>query len=443
MHPHDQRPRQTYVNGQPYLPATGRHAPRSAVIDALDATHAVVDLPREQPTAERFIDAIDRELKIRFYQPRTREAYRHILASILRWRGARPHELTRECVREWLSLLVDGGAHSSTVSVHLSALRTCFDKLCGARVTLGLMTPRRSSQLPVVLSQDEIARLLQCAPSMRDKLLLGLMYASGMRVGEVVRLRCQDIDVPRSSIRVTQAKGRKDRDVMLPKSFAPLLAAHQRAARPCDFLFSKTSSPEEHIVVRTAQRAMGRALALAGIGKRATCHSLRHAFATHLLEAGTDVRFIQKLLGHLHLETTTLYTRLAVLRPSSARSPLDALPEVPKGLPAPAPAHVGRFALRLRIEIDDGRAVGIAAITIRGEPDVTLDGIRVTEQRAGFIGIELPPLEAWDDALRWIEPAARSRLEDAAFYERLRDAIATRWAHVREPPDAGAHETDA
>jgi len=112
---------------------------------------------------------------------------------------------------------VDGGASSSWVSIHLSALRTVFDKMCGLNCTLGLMTPRRPKRLPVVLSTDEVSRLLQAAPSLRDKLLLGLMYATGLRVSEVVRLRWHDIDFDRRAIRVWQGKGRKDRDVMLPR----------------------------------------------------------------------------------------------------------------------------------------------------------------------------------------------------------------------------------
>jgi hypothetical protein len=299
------------------------------------------------------------------------------------------------------------------------------------------VTPRRASRLPVVLARDEVARLLQAAPSLRDKLLLGLLYATGMRVGEVVRLRARDLDPARGFIRVVDGKGRKDRDVMLPASFGPLLLRFQAQAAPEAFLFSATAAPDAHMVVRSAQRAMARALALAGITKNATCHSLRHAFATHLLEAGTDIRFIQKLLGHLQLETTTLYTRLAVLRPQSARSPLDTLVNTPAGprelsVAATPPPPVGRFSLKLDVVTEStGRPSGLATLVLRGPPDVALGGIRVVEQRPGFVSIELPTLETWDAALARVPADVRARLEEPAFYARLQGALSERWMRAR------------
>jgi hypothetical protein len=217
-------------------------------------------------------------------------------------------------------------------------LRTAFDKMCLRSITLGLCTPRRASTLPVVLSVDEVARLLCAAPSVRDKLLLGLMYATGMRVSEVVRVRIRDLDFDRRTIRVEQGKGRKDRLVMLPQSFAPLLERLRFLQRPTDFLFPALEDNGRHLCPRTAQRAMQRAVRLADIAKPATCHSLRHSFATHLLENGTDIRFIQNLLGHLRLETTTLYTKLAVLRGARATSPLDVLTQRASPSPSASPS---------------------------------------------------------------------------------------------------------
>ena len=187
----------TYNNGQPYTPARGRYAPRERVGDRLAATHAVVDLSRQRPSATDFLRAIVRELRIRFYQPKTVKAYRNALAALLRWFGGPPHGISRESVREYLETLVDGGGSSSWVGINLSAIRTAFDKMCGREVTLGLETPRRPKRLPVVLSPQEIQRLLQAAPSLRDKLLLGLMYATGVRVSEVCRLRWRDFDFDR------------------------------------------------------------------------------------------------------------------------------------------------------------------------------------------------------------------------------------------------------
>ena len=313
----------TYVDGGPFRPARGRYAPRPAIIDVTAAHHAVVDLEREPIDAAAFAQRIDRELKIRFYQPKSRRSYLQVLTAYLRWLGQAPVHATRDSIRDWLELLVDGGASSSTVSVHLSCLRTMFDKMCFRAITLGLVTPRRTHKLPVVLSVDEIRRLLTAAPSLRDKLLLGMMYATGMRVSEAVRLRVRDFDFNRRSIRVEQGKGRKDRLVMLPTSFAPVLERFARVSTPESWLFPAWGDQGRHLSPRTAARVMERARTLALIAKVATCHTLRHSFATHLLEAGTDVRFIQRLLGHLQLQTTTIYTKLAVLKGERATSPLD------------------------------------------------------------------------------------------------------------------------
>jgi site-specific recombinase XerD len=187
----------TYNNGQPYRPARGRFAPREPVEDQLPASHAVIDLSREEPSAMRFLQVTVRELKIRCYQPKTIKAYRNRIRNLLRWFGGPPHLITREDVRCYLEVLVDGGAGSSWLSTTLSAIRTLFDKFCGQSITLGLVTPRRGKKLPVVLSRQEVIRLLEAAVSLRDKLLLGLMYATGVRVSEVVRLRWRDFDFDR------------------------------------------------------------------------------------------------------------------------------------------------------------------------------------------------------------------------------------------------------
>jgi site-specific recombinase XerD len=420
-----------HPGGRPYRRAVGRYAPYARVVDLASPSHAVVDLDREDVDAAAFIARIDRELKIRFYQPKTRKSYRVVLGGFLRWLGLPPAEATREDVREWLELLVDGGAESSWVSVHLSALRTMFDKMCGRDVTLGLMTPRRPLKLPIVLSADEVKRLLLAAPTLRDKLLLGLMYATGMRVSEVSRLRLRDIDFDRGGMTVRQGKGRKDRIVMLPQSFRGLLERLRTIHRPEDFLFPSSMGPGRHLSPRTVQRAMQRACRLAGIERPATCHSLRHSFATHLLESGTDIRFIQQLLGHLRLETTTLYTKLAVLRGDRAVSPLDLLsgpPASPRPLMvAPSPTPVGALGIRMVRGHDARGRLAQVSLVVRGEPEVRLEGIVVREPRPGFLALELPPLEDWQPALSFCDDEIRARFEDAAFYERLRDELARRW----------------
>ena len=423
----------TYVSGRPYRAPIGRYAPHVPVVDLLERSHAVVDLKATDVGVAEFCARIERELKIRFYQPRSRKSYGVVLGGFLRWFEGTPAQVTRDDVRDWLELLIDGGATSSWVSVHLSALRTIFDKMCGRDVTFGLVTPRRSSQLPCVLSANEVRRLLLAAPSWRDKLLLGLMYATGMRVSEVVQLRFVDVDFDRSCIRVVQGKGRRDREVMLPQSFTPLLRGLRVMNQAEDFLFPSREVGSRHLSARTAQRIMKRAVDLAEIGKPATCHALRHSFATHLLESGTDIRFIQKLLGHLRLETTTLYTRLAQMRPEHATSPMDLLSMAPTPAPA-APAlatakqtSVGRMKIELRFAHDAQGLRGDVVIAVHGDPVVVLAGIVCREPRPGFLSIELPSLESWATRLSFCDHEVRERLVNGRFYEELRTYLATRW----------------
>lgn len=431
----------TYVSGKPYKRPVGRYAPHVPIVDHTAATHVVIDLDHEQPDAATFQRRLDRELKIRFYQPPTRKSYRSVCATFLRWLGLPPHLATREHVREWLELLVDGGASSSWVSVHLSALRTLFDKFCGRTITLGLVTPRKGLRLPTVLSAESVQRLIVAAPSLKEKLFLSLLYATGVRVSEGVSVRFADVDVDRRQLKVVQGKGRHDRLVTLPESLAPVLERLARTSRPQDFLFASPENPARHICPRTAQRWVQRAARLADLPSTTTCHSLRHSFATHLLEHGVDIRFIQKLLGHLRLETTTIYTRLARPGGNGIQSPLDLLHKTRDattlGLTARATvttspeAPVGR--MRIALTLRDDR-VGEAVVELHGKgdaPAIKLGGIEVEEARAGFFTLRLPPAEDWAPALSFLDDDARARVDDVSFYERLRDAVVARFVVVK------------
>ncbi len=416
--------------------ARGRYAPRDAIVDHL-AEVAVIALPRERPCAEEFLRRIGRELKIRFYQASTQRNYRRVLEVFLRWLARPPHAATPEDVREFLELLVDGGASSSWVAVHLSALRTAFDKMCGQALTLGLEIPRRRKRLPVVLSGAEVVRVLEAAPSLRDKLMLGLMYAGGLRVSEVVRLRWRDVDFDRKQLRIRLGKGRKDRMATLPHCLEATLGSLKRLAGAEDFLFAGARTGR-YVSKRTVQRAMARAVAIAGIEKRATPHTLRHSFATHLLENGTDIRFIQALLGHARLETTVIYTKVARTVARTVQSPLDALmgagdaPKVAREAVAPAGKSVGTMRVFLERTSGSGADAGCAArVVIQSERGpLELGGIVVREARKGWVGMQLPPLEAWESTLVWLEPEQRERIESPEFYRLLQSVLTKRYLAV-------------
>jgi hypothetical protein len=203
--------------------------------------------------------------------------------------------------------------------------------------------------------------------------------------------------------------------------------------RPESYVFPSEEDPSRHLSPRTTARAMARAVRLAQLDQLATCHTLRHSFATHLLEAGTDVRFIQRLLGHLHLQTTTLYTKLAVLKGERATSPLDLLehpaPDIPRFVSTqPTPALVSSPVGRMHVQVQRTDPVHADVIvTLRGDPDITLNGITATEQRPGFLSLSVPPIEHWESQLSWLPREVRLRIDDAAFYEALTEAVRRRW----------------
>jgi len=419
----------TYNSGQPYAPARGRYAPRLQLENRLAPCHAVIDLPSEQPEAARFIDAIKREMKIRCYQRKTIKTYKNALRLLLGWFGGRPHQITREDVRVYLETLVDGGASSSWIGINLSAIRTGFDKMCGQGITLGLESPRRPKRLPVVLSGREIIRLLQAAPSLRDKLLLGIMYATAMRVSEVCKLRNRDIDFDRRRIRVWQGKGRTDRQVLLPESLEGILRELCGRGSGDDFIFPGDRSGR-YLSPRTARRAMQRALKMAGIRKRASCHSLRHSSATHMVENGTNIRCIQTLLGHVRLETTRLYTHVAGLSERQVRSPLDVL--TANGEQRSLVQPVGRMRLQLS-KTADPRSAAVELTILTDTRHVTLGGITVREARPGWVTLELPPSERWEEPLRWLTRQEHDRLESPEFYALLQRHATSRYLAWRDP----------
>jgi site-specific recombinase XerD len=202
-----------------------------------------------------------------------------------------------------------------------------------------LPMPKKPEKLPIILSPEEVRQFLSCVPRRKARTILTVSYAAGLRVSEAIALRPIDIDSQRMVIRVTQGKGAKDRDVMLSEQLLKILRDWYRVARPTEWMFPGVI-PGSHITSAGVRDACELGLQRSGLSKPVTPHSMRHAFATHLLEYGTDLRTIQLLLGHRSLSTTARYLRLAVSKVCATRSPLDLLPRpLPPPEPAKAPAH--------------------------------------------------------------------------------------------------------
>jgi site-specific recombinase XerD len=187
-----------------------------------------------------------------------------------------------------------------------------------------IVAAREPQKLPVVLSGDEIVQFLEAVPGLRNRAALTVAYGAGLRVGEVARLETTAIDSRRMLIRVEQGKGGKDRYVMLSPQLLSILRAYWRLARPGRWLFPGRDAGQS-VSVGTLQEACRVAAQRAALSKPVTVHTLRHSFATHLLEAGTDIRIIQVLLGHARLSTTARYTQVATTLIASTASPLDRL----------------------------------------------------------------------------------------------------------------------
>lgn len=272
-------------------------------------------------------DAMDQAMVLKGLSPRTREAYLSWVNRLVQFARVTADQLTPEHVRAFLLDLTQARHVAfSTFNQAAWAIRLFFREVLKREPELGEAHyyQRPQHTLPQVLSGEEVLRILEATTSLRERALFETAYSAGLRLGEVMQLKVSDIDSQRMTIRVEQGKGRKDRYVMLSQTLLETLRAYWREARPRVFLFPghRGKRPLHECV---AQRAFKEAREKAGIRKRVSFHSLRHAFATHLLESGTNVRTIQALLGHRSLGTTQRYTHLAQNYLHEARSPLDRL----------------------------------------------------------------------------------------------------------------------
>jgi integrase/recombinase XerD len=273
------------------------------------------------PLRRRMIE----DMTLRKLAARTQEGYIRAVKDFSAFLGASPDTASAEDVRRYRLHLVASGAGVPTINHSLTALRFLYlVTLRKPAIVLDMPFVREPRRLPVVLSPDEVARLLDAAPGLKYKAALSVAYGAGLRASEVISLKVSDIDSARMVIRVEQGKGRKDRYVMLSEHLLHLLRAWWKAARPQGWLFPGQNRVNP-LTTRQLKRACHAAAIAAEIDKQVSLHALRHSFATHLLEQKTDIRVIQVLLGHKKLDTTALYTRVALKALGDVTSPLEHL----------------------------------------------------------------------------------------------------------------------
>ncbi|NEJ03089.1 tyrosine-type recombinase/integrase [Rhizobium ruizarguesonis] len=274
------------------------------------------------PLRRRMID----DMTIRNLSPATQRSYLHAMTKFSRYFGRSPDRLGLEDVRALQVHLVSSGLSWPALNQTVCALRFYFGVTLGhGEIPERIAYARTPAKLPTILNGDEIVRFLDAVPSLRTRTALTTAYAAGLRASEAVHLKVRDVDGERGIIRVEHGKGGKDRNVMLSGQLLAILRVYWRLARPEVWLFPGRDEikPIDVQVLYSAYRSA--CAAAAGIDKRVTVHTLRHSFATHLLESGTDIRIIQVLLGHNNLSTTARYTKVSNTLIRSTTSPLERL----------------------------------------------------------------------------------------------------------------------
>lgn len=294
-------------------------APQVKVDDSLETIKVLF---RRNGALERFA----RELQLRRYSPRTAKAYQ---GAVRRFLAASKKDYTRlesEEVRAYVLALIEREEVSASFQNQtISAIKLFFEWVVKKPQLLDdLPRPRRGRRLPAVMSRATTERILNAAGNLKHQALLVLMYSAGLRVGEVVRLQVEDLDEGRGLIRVRAGKGNKDRYTLYSGLARQLLQAYRQEYQPQKWLFPGTL-PGRHLTERSVQQFVAQLRHKAGLGPQVTSHTLRHSFATHLLESGTDLRYIQELLGHSSPKTTQIYTHVSRRELGRIQSPVEGL----------------------------------------------------------------------------------------------------------------------
>lgn len=276
------------------------------------------------PTAG-FFETVRKEMRLRNYSVKTIQAYISCLRAFVRYISpSHPRTITEDGIRAYLLHLIESeNMAPATINQAYNALRFLYVELYKMPFVIrNLPRLKKERKLPDVLDQEDILKIIASVENLKHKTMLLLIYSAGLRVGEVVRLKANDIDSKRKLIHIRQAKGKKDRYTLLSDAALEKLREYYATYKPADFLFEGAEG-HGHLSERSIQNVFKRALKIAGITKPVTVHSLRHSFATHLLENGTDLRYIQEVLGHASSKTTEIYTHVSKKSLGKIVNPLD------------------------------------------------------------------------------------------------------------------------
>lgn len=271
---------------------------------------------------KRFI----RDLKIRNYSSNTIRSYVAAVHLLSRFYGICPSEITAEQIKDYLETLVKNSQSWSNVNIKMSAFNLFYrDTLEQAWKIQALKRPKSQKKLPIVFTEEEVTRFLSVIKNVKHRAIMMTIYSAGLRCGEAANLKIKDIDSKRYRIMIRDAKGHRDREVILSKKLLNYLREYVRHSRPKEYLFYGEDI-DRPISISSMRKVFKAAVEKSGIDKAGHLHTLRHSFATHLLNKGVDIRIIQKLLGHRSVSTTVIYCHISKHRFDNTQSPLDDLP---------------------------------------------------------------------------------------------------------------------
>jgi len=272
---------------------------------------------------EEFLKKVETELKISKNSDYTIRNYVLFNSNLLNFIKKEPEQIVTDDIKAFMAEKLTDKA-SSSVALFLAAIKYAYSNVLKKDVTAGIKRPKKELKIPNVLAKDEVKKLIDSLSNSKSKLMISLIYACGFRVSELVNLKLQDIDFNDKTGHARKAKGKKDRTFNIPDFLIAQLKiqSETQKAQGKEFLFT---GPKGRLSSRNIEKIVKKAAKKAGIEKKVTPHTLRHSFATHLLESGIDIRTIQEMLGHSSISTTEIYTHISKERLKAVKSPIDSL----------------------------------------------------------------------------------------------------------------------